>query len=43
MVAAWQVQQVVQYLTGHERGLLRNRLLLLDAQAGDALTLNLGE
>jgi molybdopterin/thiamine biosynthesis adenylyltransferase len=41
MIAAWQIQQVVKYLVQVERGLLRNRLLLLDAQAGDALVLDL--
>jgi len=42
MTAAWQIQQVVKYLTGNEQGLLRNRLLLMDAQAGDAVILHLG-
>ncbi|MGI6367373.1 MAG: HesA/MoeB/ThiF family protein [Anaerolineae bacterium] len=42
MVAAWQVSQVIKYLTGKERGLLRNRLLLLDSQAGDVTILELG-
>ncbi len=42
MVAAWQIQQVVKYLIGSEAGLLRNRLLMLDAQAGDTLLLELG-
>jgi molybdopterin/thiamine biosynthesis adenylyltransferase len=41
MIAAWQIQQVVKFLVQAERGLLRNRLLLLDAQAGDALILDL--
>lgn len=35
MTAAWQAQQVVKLLTGAEQGLLRNRLMLMDAQAGD--------
>jgi hypothetical protein len=32
---------VVKYLIGSERGLLRGRLLLMDAQAGETLTLDL--
>ncbi len=43
MIAAWQIQQVVKYLIGSEEGLLRNRLLMLDAQAGDTLLLELGD
>lgn len=42
MVAAWQIQQVVKYVIGSTEGLLRNRLLILDAQAGDTLLLVLG-
>jgi len=42
MIAAWQIQQVVKYLVGSQKGLLRNRLLMLDAQAGDTLILELG-
>ncbi len=35
MIAAWQIQQVVKIVTGQEEGLLRGRLLLLDAAAGE--------
>ncbi len=42
MVASWQAQQVVKLLTGAERGLLRGRLMLLDAQAGDVTVIALG-
>jgi molybdopterin-synthase adenylyltransferase len=43
MVAAWQAQQVVKLLTGATEGLLRMRLMLLDAQAGDVTIIALGE
>lgn len=43
MIAAWQVQQVVKLITGAHDGLLRNRLMLLDAQAGDVTVIGLGE
>jgi len=42
IVAAWQAQQVVKLLTGAEQGLLRMRLMLLDAQAGDVTIISLG-
>ena len=41
MIASWQVQQVVKLITGAHRGLLRNRLMLLDAQAGDVTVIEL--
>ncbi|MFO7695758.1 MAG: ThiF family adenylyltransferase [Anaerolineae bacterium] len=41
MAASWELQQVVKYVIGSERGLLRSRLLLMDAQAGETLTLDL--
>lgn len=43
MVAAWQAQQVVKLITGAHEGLLRMRLMLLDAQAGDVTVVALGE
>ncbi len=43
MIASWQAQQVVKIITGAQEGLLRMRLLLLDAQAGDATVIRLGE
>lgn len=41
MTAAWQVQQVVKLLTGAEQGLIRKRLMLMDAQAGDVTFISL--
>lgn len=41
MVASWQVQQCVKIIAGPQEGLLRNRLLLMDAQSGDITIIRL--
>jgi len=42
IVASWQAQQVVKLIVGQHKGLLRNRMLLLDSDAGDATIIELG-